>query len=68
MTRSTAAVLTVQGLSHESLLSLLAGAGLVAGKAAITAAVKLIARADIREAHRDITFVYEAGSRLKRRA
>lgn len=62
---TSAAVLTVQSLSHESLLSVLAGGGLIVGKAAITAAVKLIERADIREAHRDIAFVYEARSRLK---
>jgi hypothetical protein len=62
---TSAAVLTVQSLSHESLLSVLAGGGLIVGKAAITAAVKLIERADIREAHRDIAFVHEARSRLK---
>ena len=61
---ASAAVLTVQSLSHESLLSLLAGGGLVVGKAAVTAAVKLIERADIRQAHRDIAFVHEARSRL----
>ncbi len=65
---TSAAVLTVQSLSHEALLSVLAGSGLVVGRAAITAAVKLIERADILEAHRDIAFVHEARSRLKARA
>jgi hypothetical protein len=62
---TSAAILTMQSLAHDSLLSVLAGGGLVLGKAAITAAVKLIERADIREAHRDIAFVHEAKARLK---
>lgn len=64
---ASAAMLTLQSLGHDSLLSILGGGGLVIGKAAITAAVKLIERTDIREAHRDIAFVHEARSRLKTR-
>ena len=61
---ASAVILTAQSLSHDSLLSLLGAGGILIGKVGVTAALKLIERADIRDAHRDIAFVHEVKSRL----
>ncbi len=62
---ASAAALTVQSLSQQPWFSLLAAGGLLVGRTAVTAAVKLIERAEIRNAHRDIAFVYEARSHFE---
>jgi len=59
-----AAAFTVDSLGHQPLLSMLAGAGFLLGKAAVTAAAKLIERQDIIEGQREIAFVHELREKL----
>lgn len=57
---SSAIALTIETLAHQPLLSVLGGAGLLLGKAAISAATKLIERQEIMMSHGEIAFVQEA--------
>ena len=62
---ASAAAFTVQSLSEHALVSLLTGGGLLVGKAALSAAVKLIELTDIRRANDDVAFVHKAKKQLK---
>jgi hypothetical protein len=65
---TSAAAVAVQNLANQPLLSVLAAGGLVIGKTALTAALRLIERKDIHDANQDIAFVHQARSHFKHAA
>jgi hypothetical protein len=63
---SSAVALTIESLAHQPLLSVLGGAGLLLGKAAVSAATKLIEHQDIVMGQREIAFVHEVRKKFNR--
>lgn len=61
---SAAVTASIEAVLHTPLLSLLSGAGLLVGNAAVKAAAHMIEKKDIAMEYRDVSFVHEIKKRM----
>jgi xanthosine utilization system XapX-like protein len=61
---SATTALTLESIAHLPLVSILSGAGLLIGNAAIHVATRLIERADIVASNKEIAFVHQVGQKF----